>query len=213
MTVSSGDFSATLIDAARILVLGRALSAAQAATLSQRSEQGFLLGDVRSDRGDAPPFVASADADGHIGNAFPSPVVRDAALLHAALFRARPGAGAAILSRSPRLAAWGLSRRALPVRYFQMFGYTRAQEIPVADPNADAIGAVLAEHPDTPALLLSDGATLIWAPRPERAVRLVLSLEEAAHVTALADHLGGARDYPADAREKIYDSLRAQTRR
>jgi ribulose-5-phosphate 4-epimerase/fuculose-1-phosphate aldolase len=129
------------------------------------------------------------------------------------VLRARPRAGAVMLARSPRLAAWGLSSRALPVRYFQMFGYTRAQEIPVAAPDAKSIEAALAAHPDTPALLLSDGRTLIWAPRAERAVRLVLSLEEAAHVTALADHLGGARDYPAEARDKIYESLQAQARR
>ncbi len=94
-----------------------------------------------------------------------------------------------------------------------MFGYTRAQEIPVVAADANAIEATLGANPDTPALLLGDGRTLIWGPKPERAVRLVLSLEEAAYVTALADHLGGARDYPADAREKIYESLQAQARR
>ncbi|MBW8882689.1 MAG: class II aldolase/adducin family protein, partial [Asticcacaulis sp.] len=45
-----------------------------------------------------------------------------------------------------------------------------------------------------------------------RAIRLVLSLEEAAQVTAYADRIGGAQDYPQDARDKIYNSLQVQTR-
>ena len=70
-----------------------------------------------------------------------------------------------------------------------------------------------ADQPPRVVPIVSYTLALIWTPQPARAARLVLSLEEAAHVTALADQLGGARDYPAEAREKIYLSLQAQSRR
>lgn len=208
MNAVTDDFTLTLADAIRVLALGQALSPATTGTLSKRTQDGLLLGELRAEDDEA-PYVVAVDGAGSGGNRLPV----DAVALHGAVLRARPGAGGVALVRSPRLAAWGLSGRAIPVRYFQMFGYTRAEHIPVAAPDPDAVEAVLAANPDAPALLLTDGRTLIWAPQPARAARLVLSLEEAAHVTALADQLGGAKDYPAEAREKIYFSLQAQSRR
>jgi len=208
MNAVTDDFTLTLADAIRVLTLGQALSPATPGTLSKRTADGLLLGELRAD-GDEAPYVIAVDGEGRGGNRLPA----DAAALHDAVLRARPDANGVALVRAPRLAAWGLAGRALPVRYFQMFGYTRAEQIPVADPDPTTVAAVLAANPDAPALLLSDGRTLIWAPQPARAARLVLSLEEAAYVTALADPLGGAQDYPADAREKIYLSLQAQSRR
>lgn len=208
MNAITDDFTLTLADAIRVLTLGQALSSAAPGTLSRRAEDGLLLGELRAEP-DQAPYVIAVDHEGRGGNRLPA----NATALHIAVLRARPGAGGVALLRSPRLAAWGLSRRGLPVRYFQMFGYTRAEQIPVAEPDPEAVEAALAANPDAPALLLTDGRTLIWAPQPARAARLVLSLEEAAHVTALADQLGGAKDYPAEAREKIYLSLQAQSRR
>lgn len=208
MNAITDDFTLTLADAIRVLTLGRALSPVAPGTLSKRTQDGILLGELRAESDEA-PYVIAVDHGSGGSNRLPA----DAAALHFAVLRARPGAAGVALVRSPRLAAWGLSGRALPVRYFQMFGYTRAEQIPVAAPDPAAIEAALAANPDAPALLLTDGRTLIWAPQPARAARLVLSLEEAAQVTALADHLGGAKDYPAEAREKIYLSLQAQSRR
>jgi hypothetical protein len=205
----SGRLSKTLADGARILRLGQALSHSSTVLLAERWENHFLLGVISPHTEDKPAEESltepGAAPDGVSSRA------TEAALL-AAVLNSRDSAGAAILLRAPRLAAWGLSARALPVRYFQMFSYTRAQQIPVSAPDPVAIADALENHPDTPALLLSDGRALIWAANSARAIRLVLSLEEAAHVTALAGHLGGARDYPAEAREKIFQSLQAQTR-
>jgi hypothetical protein len=210
--IARHNFAETLAEAVRILTLGRALSAAHPGTLSQREVEGFLVGTLRPGP-NSTPSIAVADPDGRLGNDLPAHADPDAGGLHAAVLGARPKAGAVVLVRSPRLAAWGLSHRPLPVRYFQMFGYTNAPEIPVARARPDEVAATLAHRPDAPALLLDDGRTLIWALQPARAVRLVLSLEEAAYVTALADQIGGAKDYPAEAREKIYLSLQAQARR
>lgn len=213
MSTQSGPFDEILSEARRILTLGQALSPTQPATLALRTDAGFLIGEVRATGDAGPSVVAEADLDGHVGNVVPTALSPDATAIHAALFAVRPDAAAAILIRSPRLAAWGLSRRPLPVRYFQMFGYTRADEVAIADPSPATVRERLLTAPETPALLLTDGRVLIWAGNAQRAVRLVLSLEEAAHVTALADHIGGARDYPAEARDKTYESLRAQVRR
>jgi ribulose-5-phosphate 4-epimerase/fuculose-1-phosphate aldolase len=204
-------FAVSVAAARRVLTLGKALSLSRPGTISRRGDYGFLLSEVELGKAGPGQFV-EADPSGRLPNSATS-AMADAALIHSALFLARPVAGSIVLLRSPRLAAWGLSRRALPVRYFQMFGYTRAAEIPFASPDPVAIAATLSDHPEPPALLLTDGRTLIWAPTPERAARLVLSLEEAAQVTALADQLGGAKDYPPEAREQIYQSLQAQQRR
>ena len=197
-------FTRALSEAARVLALGQALSRSSTAFLAQRHEDGFLLGEIVGTQG---RISETAQRDGPGRNHDPA-----GTRLHAAVFEARPAANAGVLIRAPRLAAWGLSRRALPVRYFQMFSYTRATEIPVVPAVPEAVGLALSDQPDTPALLLEDGRALIWAPEAARAVRLVLSLEEAAHVTQLADWLGGAKDYPLEAREKIYQSLQAQKR-
>ncbi len=211
MTNPTPDFAAAVADGVKILSLGKALSPARPGLLAQRKDDGFVVGELRAGPIDADGVreIAQADAAGRTdADTFPS----EATSLLAAVFSARSDAAAVVLLRAPRLAAWGLSGRALPVRYFQMFGYTKANEIPVARATADDVSAALASHGDAPALLLGDGRVLIWGANAARAIRLVLSLEEAAHVTALADRLGGAKDYPATAREKIYASLQAQAR-
>lgn len=194
MTTSTETLDGAIAEGVRILTLGKALSPADAGSLVLRTAGGIDVADLRA--GPVEVGTPSSQADAR-------------ALLEAVL-TARPKANAAILLRAPRLAAWGLSGRPLPVRYFQMFGYTRAEELPVAD--AKSVAQVLAANPDAPAVLLRDGRALIWAPSASRAIRLVLSLEEAAQVTAYADRIGGAQDYPQTARDKIYNSLVAQTR-
>jgi hypothetical protein len=210
MMTDVNGFAGEIAEAGRILTLGQALSPAGVATLARRSASGLELAIVG--QSEAAPEIILTGADGRLPNDLPARFPIDAGPLLAAALAARPKAGAALLLRAPRLAAWGISGRALPVRYFQMFSYTKAQAIPVAAPEPRAIAEALAAHDDIPALLLADGRTLFWGPQSARVVRQVLSLEEAAYVTALADQLGGAKDYPLAAREKIYSSLQAQAR-
>ncbi|ESQ90185.1 hypothetical protein ABAC460_10565 [Asticcacaulis sp. AC460] len=195
MTTVAEDLAAAAADGVRILTLGKALSPARPGVLAQRRADGIAFAELR-----AGPVPVDAE------------VPAEAKPLLEAVFAAHSDAGAAVLLRAPRLAAWGLSGRPLPVRYFQMFSYTKTQDLPVADADPAAVAAVLNNRPEAPALLLRDGRVLIWAPNAARAIRLVLSLEEAAYVTGLADRIGGAQDYPQEARDKIYGSLQAQTR-
>jgi hypothetical protein len=101
------------------------------------------------------------------------------------------------------------------VRYFQMFNYTKASEIPtakVATPgDVSGLRRTLAANPDAPAVLLSTGDVLIWGRSVLAVARLALGLEEAAQVTAIADRLGGAKAYPPGIGESIYAALAANS--
>ena len=116
-----------MADGLRVLTLGRALSNTVYGTLSQRHEDGFIVGRLDAIR-DIEPFVSLADRDGRVALEAATFLPQEDLLLHAALYKACQAGGVAIV-RSPRLAVWGAAKRALPVRYFQMFGYTKAEEI------------------------------------------------------------------------------------
>jgi ribulose-5-phosphate 4-epimerase/fuculose-1-phosphate aldolase len=210
------DFQSVLGESARVLALGKALSATRPGVLAVRERAGetrFLAGRLQAGPAASPARILTVPPDGGLPvSDAAEEAVAQAAPLAAAVFASRPESQAVISLRSPRLAAWGLSGRALPVRYFQMFGYTSADEVALAAPEPVDLAAALAANPQTPAVLLRDGRTLVWGPNAQRTTRLVLSLEEAAHVTALADRLGGARDYPREARLRIHASLQAQVR-
>lgn len=135
----------------------------------------------------------------------------DIATIHATVLTERPAAKTTLVFRGRFLTAWAISRKPIPVRYFQLLNYTKAPELPVAliDRPSDVLPLkrTLAENPDAPCVLLSNGDVVTWSSTIVKAARLAISLDEAAQVTALADRLGGAKPYPAGIPEAIYTAL------
>jgi hypothetical protein len=203
-------------EAVRQLQLGRAISYARPGSVSLRLAGSDRLAIASLDSASAPEarFVGLVESDASAAEALPAEF-RDAAVLHRLVLDRRPNAKAALIFRGRHLPGWALARAPVPVRYFQMFNYTKAREIPVA--NVDGAGALdglrraLDANPDTPAVLLSTGDTAIWARSIPALTRLALGLEEAAQVTAIAERLGGAKPYPPGIGEAIYAALAAHS--
>jgi L-fuculose-phosphate aldolase len=84
-----------------------------------------------------------------------------------------------------------------------------SEPVPVADwaprgshESVSNIVECLVRSPSTPALLLGNHGLLAWAGDPMEVARLVVILEEAAHMTLDARQLGGEKPFPADALER-----------
>jgi hypothetical protein len=198
----------------RQLQLGRAISYARPGSVSLRLVGSDRLAIASLDSASAPEarFVGLVESEASAAESLPAEF-RDAAILHRLVLDRRPNAKAALIFRGRHLPGWALARAPIPVRYFQMFNYTKAREIPVADVDGapDGLRRALDANPDTPAVLLSTGDTAIWSRSIPALTRLALGLEEAAQVTAIAERLGGARPYPPGIGEAIYAALAAHS--
>jgi ribulose-5-phosphate 4-epimerase/fuculose-1-phosphate aldolase len=202
-------------EAVRQLQLARAISYARPGSVSLRlagSGRIALAGLESAPSAEARAVSVVGFEREPVGGKLSS-ALEEALPIHFAALEARPTAKAALVFRGRHLAGWAIAQRPIPVRYFQMFNYTRAKEIPVAvvaHPGDTAdLARVSAENPDTPAVLLSTGDVVVWSRNILPAARLALSLEEAAQVTAIAERLGGAKPYPPGIGESIYAALAA----
>ena len=204
-----GAFHTSLTETARILKLGQALSAGRFAAVATRlpNSDNFLLGRIEPDETPEISGIAAVSPAGSTDN-----VAAPLAPLFAAMFDAQPEAQAVAIFRGHRLAVWAAAGRPLPVAYFQMLGYTKAKEIPVSPVDAEQLRATVIRNQDAPAVLLEDGSAVVWTKDADKLARFIISLEEAAYVTGLAERIGGAKPYPDAVRSLIQDSLQAQTR-
>jgi L-fuculose-phosphate aldolase len=202
-------------EAVRQLQLARAISYARPGSVSLRlAGSGRLaLAGLESAASTEARAVSVIGFDRAPAGGELSPALDEDLAIHIAVLEARPTAKATLVFRGRHLTGWAVAQRPIPVRYFQMFNYTRAREIPVAvlaHPGDTAgLTRILEANSDTPAVLLSTGDVVIWSRNILPAARLVLSLEEAAQVTAIADRLGGAKPYPPGIGESIYAALAA----
>jgi hypothetical protein len=196
----------------RQMRLARVLSFARPGSVSLRlSENRFALTTLQTSPEGAERPLRRFDLHDMQRNATADSSWADTAALHATVLGERPAAKTALVFRGRFLTAWAISRKPIPVRYFQLLNYTKAPELPVAivEHPSDVIPLkrALAENPDTPCVLLSNGDVVTWSTTIVKAARLAISLDEAAQVTALADRLGGAKPYPAGIPEAIYTAL------
>jgi ribulose-5-phosphate 4-epimerase/fuculose-1-phosphate aldolase len=200
-------------EAVRQLHLARAISYARPGSVSYRLSGSGRLAFSGLDSAPSAEVrpVSVIGFDGSSAEREVSPSQNNALALHIAVLEARPTAKSALVFRGRHLAGWGIAGRPIPVRYFQMFNYTKAKEVPVAvlahEGDTEALVRTLDANPEAPAVLLSTGDTVIWSRNIIPGVRLALSLEEAAQVTAIAERLGGARPYPPGIGESIYAAL------
>lgn len=98
------------------------------------------------------------------------------------------------------LGAWSQSHRALPIRYVPVQRWTRARELPIyidrRQGEANFILEVLARDPEVPAILEANGGSTAWGRKGLLALAsYIVLLEEGARFQAIAETLGGAKDY------------------
>lgn len=145
---------------------------------------------------DARPTAAIFDFDGApIGEAGDRGGAR-----YLPVFRAHPHITSVSHVHTPYLGAWAQSHRPLPILYVPAQRWTYARELPIyidrTQGEAAFIVAALDSEPSLPAILEANGGATAFGARGLTALaETILLLEEGARFQAIAETLGGARDY------------------
>lgn len=163
-------------------------------------------------------FIAHRVGDKLVNVRFPPPwsfereLVTDvsdfAAHADSVLNEPRLEADTLIHAHTPHLAAWSLAQKPFPILYVAAQRHLLARELPVHLERRrgvlDVVRERLDQRPDLappPALLESNGGANFWGKGIVKTAELILLLEEAARFQALAEHIGGAREYTPGALE------------
>lgn len=124
------------------------------------------------------------------------------------LNEARLEADTAIHAHTPYLAAWSLAQKNFPILYVAAQRHLLAREIPNHLDRTRSVLDVVRErldrHPEfapPPALLESNGGANVWGKGIIGTSQLILLIEEAARFQAIAEQIGGAKEYTPGALE------------
>jgi hypothetical protein len=111
-------------------------------------------------------------------------------------------------AHTPYLAAWSLAQKPFPIRYVAPQRHLLAREIPNhlerRRSPLDVIRERLDRFPDLappPGLLESNGGANIWGRGILKTAELILLIEEGARIQAIAEQIGGAKEYTEGALE------------
>lgn len=133
--------------------------------------------------------------------------LQEVAALHVAILRERPQATSVIHTHSLYLTAHAIARRPLRPYSSGLLGLLREdQQIPVSEwgPRyaSQPVVDLLRDDTTAPAVLLANHGPFAWSEKGVLgAARLLVALEDAAHLALLAEQLGGAQALPAGAAE------------
>lgn len=147
-------------------------------------------------------FVVGFDGVVHEGDA--SFFLKEVVEVYAAIFAAKPEATAAIHTHSPRLTAFAIAHKPLPLHYWAAAKRAGVAEIPLAEwaprYSAEPVIDAIAAHPKTPVVLLKNRGLFGWSDKGVIALaNLINGLEETAEITIWSEILGGAKPLPAAA--------------
>lgn len=129
-----------------------------------------------------------------------SPEIETGGLRYLPVLRAHDAITSIAHVHTPYLGAWAQSHRPLPVLYVAVQRWTYAREIPVyidrRVSEASFIVDRLNEEPTLPAILEANGGATAFGTRGlTKLAETVLLLEEGARFQAIAETLGGAKNY------------------
>lgn len=112
----------------------------------------------------------------------------------------RPGVASVLHTHSYHTTAFAMAHRPIPPNYEPLVNRGQRVDIPVAPyrnrNNGDlgnSVRALLAQHPDTNAVLLSNHGVLAFAGSPLKTAELMATIEEAATLEILAASQGGSK--------------------
>ena len=110
---------------------------------------------------------------------------------------------------TPHLSAWSLAHRPFPILYVAAQRHILARQIPNhlerTRSALDVIRERLDTHPELappPGLLESNGGANIWGKGIVKTAQLILLLEESARLQAIAEQIGGAKEYTPGALDR-----------
>jgi ribulose-5-phosphate 4-epimerase/fuculose-1-phosphate aldolase len=124
------------------------------------------------------------------------------------LTETRLDADTVVHAHTPFLAAWSLAQKPFPILYVAPQRQLLAREIPNhlerRRSQLDVIRERLDKFPDLappPGLLESNGGANIWGRGILKTAELILLIEEGARLQAIAEQIGGAKEYTEGALE------------
>jgi L-ribulose-5-phosphate 4-epimerase len=124
------------------------------------------------------------------------------------LSESRLDADTVVHAHTPYLAAWSLAQKPFPILYVAPQRQLLAREIPNhlerRRSQLDVIRERLEKYPDLappPGLLESNGGANIWGRGILKTAELILLIEEGARIQAIAEQIGGAKEYTDGALE------------
>ncbi|MBW3609090.1 MAG: class II aldolase/adducin family protein [Actinobacteria bacterium] len=154
-----------------------------------------LIAELRADT------LAVVDFDGNVEDGRLNASTAEIVGMHAAVYRQREDVGAVLHTHSPHVTAFALANHPLPCRYEALLRRGQSGEVPVvpwaprgSDEFFEGIATTLAAAPETNAVLLGNHGLLAFGSSAIAAVKLVMTLEEAAEAELAAVALGGAKD-------------------
>jgi len=118
---------------------------------------------------------------------------------YAAVFAQNPDVNVVIHFHGPYLGAWASAHRVLPLLYAPSQRHTLAREIPVyidrRGGESAFINQTIKADAHTPAILEANGGATFWGKGIIPVSQYILILEEGAYFQAVAENLGGSRDF------------------
>jgi len=132
--------------------------------------------------------------------------LREVLPLHIAVLRERPDVNSVFHLHTPYLTGYAVAGRPLPNQYIPLLARS-PEDFPVAEwgPRSDAepVIELLKKHPKAPAALLANHGPFAWGTGVIEVVNFFIALEESAHVFFVAEQLGGIKQLPANAYERV----------
>jgi L-fuculose-phosphate aldolase len=218
MPLSFANQRQAIAQAAHLLVRSGVLSHSGHGNSSVRLPDGqsMLITGVSTLLDTPPESLAVTDLDGALVEGNLASTSAEIVGMHAVIYRLRPDIGAVIHTHSPMVTTYALAHKPLPIHYEGLLRLGVSEDIPVApwgprgSPESIAhIETTLTAHPRASALLLANHGLLAFGPDQPTAAQLIISLEEAAEMMLLAEHLGGSQPFPPGALEQVRARLRA----
>lgn len=199
-------FEQAFAQARQLLIDTQTLSPTHAGNISLRvgDQEKLLIASLAGpDAGTA--VLLDFDLRTHQGTL--SANLQEVAALHVAILRERPQATSVIHTHSLYLTAHAIARRPLRPYSSGLLGLLREdQQIPVSEwgprYTSQPVIDLLRDDTTAPAVLLANHGPFAWSEKGVLgAARLLVALEDAAHLALLAEQLGGAQALPAGAAE------------
>jgi L-ribulose-5-phosphate 4-epimerase len=188
-----------IVDAARAVVAGRAISANGHGNLSVRvpgeDEMNFSSGAALNGLG--PEGIARVGLDGTLREGSLPPIAGAVVAMHTFLYQQDPEVGAVLHTHAPAATAFAVARRPIDcwIEAMAMFGL--ADGVPVAGYGPRGSDQAVANirdalRPGVPAVLLANHGVLSFHRTAELAVLVNGVVEEAAQAALAAQAIGGA---------------------
>lgn len=198
---------AQLIDAARAVVAGRAISANGHGNLSVRvpGADEMYFSAAPSLNGLGPDGIVRVGLDGTLHEGSLPPIQGAVVAMHTFLYRHDPDVGAVLHTHAPGATAFAVARRPIDcwIEAMAMFGL--ADGVPVAGyaprGSQEAVANIRdALRPGVPAVLLANHGVLSFHRTAELAVLVNGVVEEAAQAAIAAQAIGGPVEVEAEMR-------------